>query len=210
MLLKIPMRDGSAVAILTDRDRGFRPAPYREGGEAEDDHRLCYHYKTFKVLDQCEEDLEQSDNPFALVILTTRAALKRENGEYTEEEYFQRKLELAHWLKDKSTSEAQMQALLSFLKYYLPLEDQALEDKFNEQLKERNETMGTVEYLVNEAKENGRCEGREEEKSSFVRSLLENTDFDDGKIATLAAVEEDFVRRSRCGEDLSARSLRRE
>lgn len=96
-----------ALAILTDADPGFRPKPYRQRGRAGGEHRLCYRYKVLKVLDQSEEVLEQSDNPFAMAILTTKAALKRKNGDYTEEAYFQRKLELVQWLKGRSSSEKQ-------------------------------------------------------------------------------------------------------
>jgi len=46
-------------------------------------------------------------------------------------------------------------------------------------------------------REEGRMEGRQEEKLSFVRSLLENTDFGDEKIATLGAVDVHFVNRHR-------------
>src|SRR3546814_4107653 len=86
--------------------------------------------------------------------------------------------------------------------------DQALEIKFNEQLKERSKVMGLVESLISEAKEKGLEKGLEEGleqgheqgheqglqegiekgKLSVVRRLLISSDFDDEKIADLAAV----------------------
>lgn len=83
--------------------------------------------------------------------------------------------------------------MLSFLKHYLPFEDKTLEHMFDEQLKERNETMGIVEFLIEEAREEAREEAFEEAKLSLVRSLLANTDFDNGKIATLATVDVSLV-----------------
>lgn len=224
-LLKVPMRDGSAVilhcevqgsreagfsarmylyfnrlwdkypqaveaiAVLTDGDPAFRPQPYRERGRAGADHRLCYHYKVYKVLDQSEEVLEQSDNPFALVILTTKAALKRIGGEYTEEEYLRRKIELVNWLKEKTLTAHQEQALLSFLEGYVPFTDKTMETEFNEYLKERSEVMGTLEFLMNEARE----KAERSKELAFARNLIRATDFNDGKIASLTGLEEDTV-----------------
>lgn len=150
-------------------------------------------------MDQPECELERSDNPFALVILTVKAALNREKGKYTGAEYLRRKLELARWLEGKTLPEDQRRSLLSFLKYYLPLKDRKLEKKFNEQLNERSRAMGIVEYLINEAKEEALEQGRETEKLFFVRSLLANTDFGDEKISLLANVDLDLVMKLRTG-----------
>src|SRR3546814_8708422 len=58
----------TAIAILTDGNNNFRPEPFREIRGPKKVHQLCYDYAVYKVLDQSEEELEQSDNPFALVL----------------------------------------------------------------------------------------------------------------------------------------------
>src|SRR5690606_7987435 len=128
----------TAIAILTDGDRGFRPEPYRDGAGPAKARGLCYDFEIYKVLDQSEEELERSESPFALVILATRAALKQTSGEYTEEEYYRRKLDLFHWIRERRLSEVQEQALMSFLLDYQPLKDETLKKRFDEQLKERS------------------------------------------------------------------------
>ena len=69
--------------------------------------------------------------------------------------------------------------------------------------------MGIVESVINEARVEGLEEGREQglkrgreegERSrdlAFVQSLIRNTDCDDEKIASLAAVDVRFVRKIR-------------
>ena len=64
-----------------------------------------------------------------------------------------------------------------------------------------NSTMGIEEMLLERAEKRGRIEGREEgkedgreeSKTVFVNSLLQNTDFDEAKIAMLASVDVNFV-----------------
>ncbi len=62
-----------------------------------------------------------------------------------------------------------------------------------EKLTKGKVTMGimeTIDMLVRE-------ETRHEEKTEFVTNLILNTDFDDAKIASLAVVGFDFVRKIR-------------
>lgn len=195
----------TGIAILTDDSKHFRPGPFREIRGPKKVHRLCYDYAVYKILDQPEETLEQSDNPFALVILTVKAALERVKGKYTEEEYLRRKLELADWPKKKPITDHQEKALLTFLKYYVPLKDRALEIKFEEQLKERSNSIGIVEGIINEEREKGFEQGlqrgREETERNkdltFVQTLIRNTEYNDEEIASLVKVDVRFVRRIR-------------
>ncbi|QQK79300.1 Rpn family recombination-promoting nuclease/putative transposase [Salicibibacter cibi] len=61
------------IALLADPDRSFKPTVY-------DYHfhgtTLTYIYNTYKFLDQDEEELLQSDNPFAYVVLAGIYTLK--------------------------------------------------------------------------------------------------------------------------------------
>lgn len=57
--------------------------------------------------------------------------------------------------------------------------------------------MGIIESLVTDAREVGKREGKETKERTFVQTLIRDTDFDDQKIAALAAVEEAFVKKVR-------------
>lgn len=141
------------------------------------------------------------------MILATRAALKRTNGEYTEEKYYQRKLELFNRIQERRLSNVREQALLSFLLDYQPLKDKTLKNKLYKQLKERSQTMGTRDYLINKGREEGLREGLEKgiEKGRllFVRYLLESTDFNDEKIASLAGDKVSRVKSTRASMEIN-------
>ena len=79
-------RPVTAIAILTDGNRHYRPESYRYdflGAGYE------FRFNTYKVLDQDEEALENDDNPFAIVIFTVLTALK--NKDFPDKELFELK-----------------------------------------------------------------------------------------------------------------------
>lgn len=63
----------TALAILTDPDRNFRPQVY-----VEECLGTCtlFKFNSYKVLDQDEVALRTNPNPFALIILTTLLTIK--------------------------------------------------------------------------------------------------------------------------------------
>lgn len=56
-----------------------------------------------------------------------------------------------------------------------------------------------VEEATSKAREEATLEARAKADSLFVKNLIENTDFDDDKIAALASVSVDFVRKTKVG-----------
>lgn len=63
----------TALAIYTDTNPAYCPKEYKYsfmGTEA------AYRFNTYKILQQNEEALDQSDNPFAIAVLTVLLALK--------------------------------------------------------------------------------------------------------------------------------------
>lgn len=67
----------TALAILTDGNKRFHPKAFVQQRL---DTCLSYSFKTYKLLEQDTAVLEQSDNPFAIVLLAARAALTGEKG----------------------------------------------------------------------------------------------------------------------------------
>jgi hypothetical protein len=86
--------------------------------------------------------------------------------------------------------------LLRFLKLYVRFESKKLITKFDDELDiitNRSNTMGLKEFVLDRE----RRMARKEEKEEFTQNLLTQTDFSDDKIATLANVTVDYVKKIR-------------
>ena len=198
----------TAFAILTDRNKRFRPQTYEHDFLGT---TLRYSFNLFKVLEQKEQTLLESSNPFAMVILTVLAALKK--GKLTENELLTEKIVLAKRLLAKDFSKNHIRALMNFLKLYVRFENTENIVNFEKEIEELTDktkkTMGIEEFVLDRAKrmgekigiekgmkkgiEKGIERGIESRNFSFVKTLLEETDFDDAKISRLAAVNIEFV-----------------
>lgn len=64
----------TAIAIFTDGNPSFLPGCYSYDFAGTE---MVYRFNTYKVLQQQEQELEQSDNLFAIAILTVLLALKK-------------------------------------------------------------------------------------------------------------------------------------
>ncbi len=196
-------RDIASLAILTDKRKNFRPNKYEREFL---DTSLQFKFKTYKVLDANTEELEASDNPFAMVILVVQTALKK--GTISEESMYDLKIELVKKLLRKNFSKPKIDALLRFLKLYVRFENKELISKFDTELDiitNRPNTMGLKEFVLDRerrmARKEGKLEGREEviEEKNFIftKNLIMQTDFSDEKIALLANVEIEYVKKMR-------------
>jgi predicted transposase/invertase (TIGR01784 family) len=70
---------------------------------------------------------------------------------------------------------------------------------YDSSLKQKWDNKNVLDYAVKEAVKEAVKDAREEERRSFVDSLIQNTDFDDQKIASLASVDVSFVEKVRQG-----------
>jgi hypothetical protein len=192
-------RDIASLAILTDKRKNFRPNKYeREFLETS----LNFKFKTYKVLDAKPKELEASNNPFASVILVVQTALKK--GAITDESLFDLKIELVRKLLKKNFPKPKIDALLRFLKLYIRFESKELISKFDDELDiitNRSNTMGLKEFVLDRERrigEKGGIELGEEGKNLFfTQNLIMQTDFSDEKIATLAGVSVEYVKKMR-------------
>ncbi|MCB0606579.1 MAG: Rpn family recombination-promoting nuclease/putative transposase [Lewinella sp.] len=176
----------AAIAIFSDSSPNYHPKSFEWGILGTE---LRYSFTTFKVLDQKEEELKASPNPFSIIILTVLLALKK--GKIQEGELFELKLDLAKQLLSKSISKPKIHALMNFLRFYVRFEDYTKDDKFElalDQLTEKTQPMGIEEIIkeqlaaeykkqgfklgraegravgIEEGRQEGREEGREEGK----------------------------------------------
>ena len=197
------LRPITAFAILSDKTRSFHPVAFEQEFLGT---RLSYRFNTYKILDQSVADLEASENPFAVVVLTVLAALKKKQVDETE--LLVLKLELARRLLAKPFSKFTIRALMNFLRHYVRFQKPEMSVIFEEEydkLTNRQDTMGIEQLLLTLAKQEGQQEGRQEgrqegieqgrlEKDTLVvRNLLASTSFSDTDIARLVGVEVAFV-----------------
>ncbi|QEC79194.1 RpnC/YadD family protein [Mucilaginibacter ginsenosidivorax] len=127
---------------------------------------LRYTFNTYKTASQSDEELLGTDNPFALVVLTARAALAGKNlkdSSARDELLLELKLKLAKLLLTRHISKDKIRVLMNFLKYYVRFENPDINTKFEqgvEILTERSATMGIEELLLDRAKQEGIQEGK--------------------------------------------------
>jgi len=189
----------TAFAILADANKNFHPKHYERDFLGT---KIYYSFNTYKIIEQNEAELEASNNPFAMAVLTAKLALSRPKLE--EQQFFDLAYNLAKRLLAKQMPKAKIRQLMNFLRHYMHFENTEMIAKFEKEisiLTERSTTMGIEEFLLDSAKKEGRKEGIEEgmtqkelEKNvAFTRNLLTSTDFSISKIAQLVGVNEEFV-----------------
>jgi hypothetical protein len=185
----------TALAILTDKNKSFKPSVYEYEFMGTS---MRYQFNTYKVLEANSEELEASNNPFATVISVVKTALKK--GSVPDETLLNLKIDLVKRLLKKNFDKNKIRNLLQFLKLYIRFDNQELINKFDtelEHLTNKSTTMGLEEFVLDRAKRMGLKEGLEKVKEKnylFTKNLLQNTDFTEEKIASLADVEIEFVR----------------
>ena len=161
---------------------------------------LMYRYNTLYITDYSDGALEESDNPFALVVLAAKKALLA--GTILDLDLKDHKLMVVNLLYEKGLfSREKIEGIMTFLNNYIVLEDPIINRIFMQQVDQitgKKNTMGIIEQLAQikseEALEKGRAEGQEISSRLFVENLLRNTEFSLEKVASLANVTVDFVR----------------
>lgn len=193
-----------AIAIFTDSNKSFSPDQYHYIFAGTEN---VYHFNTYKVLEQEEVQLGQSDNPFAIAILTVLLALKAKK--LSDENLLDLKLALIKQMHTRQFSKKTINHLLDFIKLYVRFAKPETAIKFDNEidlLTNNIQPMGIREQIIQMAeqeglkqglkqgRQEGRQEGHKERDTMFVENLLRNTDFSDEKIAAIAVVPIQFVK----------------
>lgn len=189
----------TALAILIDSDEDFHPRVYREKCL---DTELTYVFNTYKVLRQNEDALLRDPNPFALVVLTALKALKNKGA--GDGKLLDIKRGLLREMLARDLDPKRRKAIFNFMDYTLHLREEEAQEAFEQevnQITERSITMGTEEFLLQEARLEGEAhgveQGRLEGKGQFVKYLIEQMGFSDQQAAETAKVSLPFVREIR-------------
>ena len=181
----------TAIAIFTDAHPAFLTNQYiNEFAGTE----MVYRFNTYKVRQQNETTLRNSDNPFAIAILTVLLALR--SKKLDDGNLLHLKTALAREMYAKGFSAAITRQLFNFIKLYVNFakpETAFIFDKAIEKITNNTKPMGLEEQVLEMKKQEGRQEG----SSFFVENLLRSTDFTDERIASLAGVSLEFVRQTR-------------
>ncbi|TDX01092.1 hypothetical protein [Dinghuibacter silviterrae] len=178
----------TAIAIFTGTDGKLIPDrfSYRLQGTY-----LLYRYNTFCITDPTDEELKASDNPFALVVLAAREALR--SKKIPEIELLNRKLMVARLLLGKThISHRKIGSILFFLRNIIVPQNSEYCCIFDQQINSitgKSNTMGFFEVLAEIRAE----EATEKQKTLFVRNLLNAKTFSHEEIASLADVSLEFI-----------------
>lgn len=159
---KVPI---TAIAILTDDNRNYRPSSYINEFMGTSIH---YNFNCYKILDQVECSLRDDSNPFAVVVLTTLLAIK--NKKVSDEKLKDIKHDLYDQMLIRNMDKSTRQSLYDFLAYYVSFQnpenfyifEREVENKLG-----RSNIMGTQEYLLDKAKKEGIAKGRLEERAKL-------------------------------------------
>ncbi|HEY4336113.1 MAG TPA: hypothetical protein VGM89_09455 [Puia sp.] len=172
----------SAIAIFTGQNGRKMPCTYKYEYR---NTRLTYQYLGISILDYPDEELAASDNPFAHIIAA--AKLRLMEGKILEPELLESKLLLAKKLRSKGFDRKKIRAVFNFLRNYVLFDNTELNRKFDYLIEKSDKTqiMNTDEWLQMVA--------REEVAEAIVENLINGTDFDSEKIASLANVTVELV-----------------
>ena len=197
----------TAIAIFTDSGKSFMPNQYVYDFAGTQN---TYLFNTYKVLQQDEKLLEQSENPFATAILTVLLALKKKK--LVDENLLHLKLDLVKRMLTRGFTSKTVERMLVFIKEYVNFAKPETAIKFDQAidlLTNNIQPMGIIEQVL-ELREQ---KGRRERNTIFVENLIRNTDFLDERIAELADVPIEFVKKMRvklkkwCPKDLCYNDL---
>jgi len=196
----------SAYAILTEETTKVRTNKYTNEFLST---KLEYQYNVYKISQQSESELLQSNNPFAMVVLTARSVLKRKHLD--DDALVEIKLKLVRHLLKKSFSKVKIHKIMIFLKSYIHFENEENNITFERKLKQitgRTETMGIEEMVLAErekrgerrgikrGREQGMERGIERRNREVILNMIQKN-LTDETIADLADVQIDYVQKIR-------------
>jgi predicted transposase YdaD len=185
----------TAIVLLTDRDGKFHPTAYHSeflGTE------IRYQFNTYKVLNQSEDALQKSRNPFAFVILTALLALKR--SRLTDEALLDLKLALTRNLLERNFSKSTIRGIFYFIRNYVAFADPGNNINFDEaidSITQKSRHMGIVEMIKERETRKILQQGKAEGKVEEVRNLITKLGLPDAQTADVAAVSVAFVKKVR-------------
>ena len=150
-------RDITALAILADDSPRFRPNTYQHSFMGT---TVSYQFRICKIRDFKIQELEASDNPFALALATAWYGLKQNSR--TDEQKYVFKIQLVKMLLKRNFNRQRIHKLLAFIKYYSKFERSEFYHQLEEEIHPKRKKMGILELVEGKIKEEGLKQGLEE------------------------------------------------
>jgi hypothetical protein len=157
-----------SLAVLADNRPGHRPGEYRR-------HRwgcdLCFRFPVEKLLDWSERwtDLEQSSNPFALVVMAHLKALESRDGVARK----RWKLHLIRLMYRRRYSRSQILELFRVIDWLLQLPEDLAQEFTRELIAfEEQEKMPYITSIERIGRQEGRQQGRQEGEAAILLRLI--------------------------------------
>ena len=161
----------TAFAIFADNNKSFHPKFYERDFLGT---RVYYAFNTYKIIEENNAELEASNNPFAMAVLSAKIVLSRPG--LKDQQLFEQTYDLAKRLLRKQMPKEKIRKVMTFLRYYVGFENPEMNAKFVQEitaLTEGSTTMGIEEFLLDRARKEGREKGREEGREEGIEEGLE-------------------------------------
>jgi predicted transposase/invertase (TIGR01784 family) len=162
----------TAFALFVDANKNFHPKHYQQEFLGT---KVYYEFNTCKIIALDEAELEDSNNPFAMAVLTAKLALTR--PKLDDNQLFDLEYSLAKRLLNKQMPREKIRKVMNFLRYYLSFENPQMFTNFTNEiaeLTERNNTMGIEEFLLDQARKEGIEKGIEKNKIETALNMVKN------------------------------------
>ncbi len=169
ILDKYKNRDVISLVVLGDTNKSFRPNKYQIKYP---DFELTFKYKIVKLIDYIgkEKELENSNNPFAIIILSHLKSLQAKQD--IQKKYIFKFL-LVKKLRNKGFNKDDIYNLHKFIDWILKLPEelelQLAEDIFRIEEETKMPLMLTIEKL---GIKKGKLEGKREGKFEIVKRMI--------------------------------------
>ena len=161
-------RDILSIAVFADPFKRYKPDRFNYRFYTT---KLEFQYQVYKVIEQDDEELKKSDNPFALVVLAAKRSLESRGDE---EKRFRFKRELVRLMLEKGYSREEILAIFRFLDGILALTDFEKEKIIYNELRSKEvEKMTYVTNFERLAIEKGKQIGMLQEARYSVLDALE-------------------------------------
>jgi predicted transposase/invertase (TIGR01784 family) len=155
----------TAFAIFADTNKNFHPKYYEKEFLGTSLH---YSFNTYKIIDHSDAELEASDNPFAMAVLSAKLSLSRPG--LKDQQLFEMAYDLAKRLLTKKFSKEKIRTVMNFLRYYTRFDKPEMITKFVKELTvltERSTTVGLEELIIDQIKK----ESKQEEAKEIAQAM---------------------------------------
>lgn len=188
----------ATLALLTDKQKSWRPGQYRKSFQGT---QLLFRFPVFKLSDYQVQGIELHPNPWAMVMQSALIGLK---GKWTGDALLEAKISLYRNLRQGGYTIEQARNLLFFIKYYVRFREKDFFRKFETAIEKIENTkqapMGILELVKSYELDEARMEGIERgiEQGILLKAIIGirkmlRKGFEPAMIADMLEVSEAFV-----------------